>query len=1184
MTTSFLLTRAHDHAVLGVRLDGFDITGGTATAGAGGGTIGLVLPPQHVLEDTLNPPFPDAVVLRAELSGPSSLTFAVPAGSAVPLTAAGVLAACDLDRDGAGGGLVDSSVELPARLRFAVSGAEVAVARRPLTIAGASGPWRARLDRSGAAPMRAIALDPALAGAPDPYADFSPPLSPSQRLQIADHAAVDPAVVHRLELTSLGGSIDVGGSWEGFSWSERVTGGRDQSVQVSQRVKLYPFGFEGVLTTICTRDSETVDGPLLPPGAAATLLKVTTLRITKAVVRSDDGRAMSRTFPFRAVELLPSTFDSLAEPAAFLRHTRVTPDVQTYVDQLDQAVTDRDAAADLWHSYTDGQLRTIDDLRRCLDTRAADYDNAWAELGRLTDALADIEARKAGRQEYLDRANEHYARADALEETDPEAARAEREAGDADMQQADSPDYYFDPSAERAFRAALPGAQRAFDDADAQVTWAVQHEARTRDDAVALGELAPAISDAANRWPELDRVAAELAAQVAELTALSRPLDVAAWPVDVDGGTVRFPVRLHPLPSGAPGEGAPLDVTMPLVLVYDVVLDPVPQWDLPGYSSLEDPDLAAALDVAWAGPPDAPIAPATFAPAAAPASVVDVAGAVIDVVGASVPKPSDRQTVALLNIVGHHGADPFVPSLGRVVGADGASGLAARPAMAVHLPALQRLAGAALPEVDAHAVVGFAPQFVDHGEAADVLFRTVGQVTADFTRAADRTGGLAALDVVSDAISRERGPAQLAALLGSDPDPAKLIGEAATLLGFKLRDLVAHLPALKPPTIVTDTVAPLAAGASPAEVAAWTLASSVPSVTVSWEHVPLQDFLAFKTNGSAASPTELNLTVKAGAAGTTTRCSVDDFALQFPFEDSRALIRLSFRSLSFNQRTTVAAAGAGVPGAVVSPPEVHVDWAGLEFKGELNLLAELQRKVAVVGSVAKVDAGPHGVVATTTLPVPDVRCGAFALSNLGFHSRVDVPFDGTPVAVEVGFASRARPFSLSVLSFAGGGYITVGIDAAGPRVEAALEFGAQLSVNFLVAEGEVHAFGGVSYLQKGEDVELSGYLRLGGSLEILHLVTVRVELRIALAYDGHRLVGRATLVLELDLTLWSDKIEIDSGEWVLAGSDPPGAAAQSFEPMSSALPDVDAALAAVEADVTDEELAAWQAYRAVVPA
>ena len=76
-----------------------------------------------------------------------------------------------------------------------------------------------------------------------------------------------------------------------------------------------------------------------------------------------------------------------------------------------------------------------------------------------------------------------------------------------------------------------------------------------------------------------------------------------------------------------------------------------------------------------------------------------------------------------------------------------------------------------------------------------MLFRTVGQVTADFTRAADRTSGLAARSTsVSDAISRERGLAQLAALLGSDPDPVKLIGEAATLLGFPLRDLVAHLP------------------------------------------------------------------------------------------------------------------------------------------------------------------------------------------------------------------------------------------------------------------------------------------------------------------------------------------------------------------------------------------------------
>ena len=70
-------------------------------------------------------------------------------------------------------------------------------------------------------------------------------------------------------------------------------------------------------------------------------------------------------------------------------------------------------------------------------------------------------------------------------------------------------------------------------------------------------------------------------------------------------------------------------------------------------------------------------------------------------------------------------------------------------------------------------------------------------------------------------------------------------------------------------------------------------------------------------------------------------------------------------------------------------------------------------------------------------------------------------------------------------------------------------------------------------------VALVGYLRIGGSLEVLGLVTVSVELVLSLGYEstGNRLVGRATLVLELDLTIWSDKVELDSGEWVIAGGE-----------------------------------------------
>jgi hypothetical protein len=265
------------------------------------------------------------------------------------------------------------------------------------------------------------------------------------------------------------------------------------------------------------------------------------------------------------------------------------------------------------------------------------------------------------------------------------------------------------------------------------------------------------------------------------------------------------------------------------------------------------------------------------------------------------------------------------------------------------------------------------------------------------------------------------------------------------------------------------------------------------------------------------------------------------------------------------------------------PPKIDLDGFRVTFYRELRLLAELQDAVDLGGKAPTIKAGPDGVTASYSLPVPDVGCGAFALSNLTFHSDVDIPFDGRPVEVGIGFATRDKPFSLSVLSFSGGGYVDVRLGAGGPRVEASLEFGAQVSVDFVVARGEVHALGGVQYVQDGAHVALSGYLRIGGSVSVLELISVSIELRIALAYqfDRSRLVGRATLVLEIDLTLWSDKIEIDSGEWVLqGGTGGGGVQPESVGASASPLLDADEAFAAVDAPVTDAELLAWQAYRA----
>jgi hypothetical protein len=177
------------------------------------------------------------------------------------------------------------------------------------------------------------------------------------------------------------------------------------------------------------------------------------------------------------------------------------------------------------------------------------------------------------------------------------------------------------------------------------------------------------------------------------------------------------------------------------------------------------------------------------------------------------------------------------------------------------------------------------------------------------------------------------------------------------------------------------------------------------------------------------------------------------------------------------------------------------------------------------------------------------------------------------VSVSVGFASRANPFNLSVLALGGGGYVDLELSRDGlRRLEVSLEFGASVAVDFVVASGEAHVLGGIRFeLLPDESVLLTGYLRIGGSLEVLGLVSVSVELVLSLGYQttGNRLVGRATLVLEIDLTLFSESVELDSGEWEIAGGE------RDRDPSAPPEPP----FAVPSAEEADPFVAAWQAHR-----
>ena len=144
-----------------------------------------------------------------------------------------------------------------------------------------------------------------------------------------------------------------------------------------------------------------------------------------------------------------------------------------------------------------------------------------------------------------------------------------------------------------------------------------------------------------------------------------------------------------------------------------------------------------------------------------------------------------------------------------------------------------------------------------------------------------------------------------------------------------------------------------------------------------------------------------------------------------------------------------------------------------------------------------------------------------------------------PIVIDFSFGTPASPFLVTVSGFGGGGYLELGIGAGGDngglqRFVGGIEFGASVAMNFGVASGEVHVFGGVVFTKQQEQIEITGYLRIGGMVRVLGLISVSVELTISLTYilphpppgEGNVLRGAAKLVITIDLTFWSTSVEL----------------------------------------------------------
>ncbi|AEV84600.1 hypothetical protein ACWT_3577 [Actinoplanes sp. SE50] len=396
--------------------------------------------------------------------------------------------------------------------------------------------------------------------------------------------------------------------------------------------------------------------------------------------------------------------------------------------------------------------------------------------------------------------------------------------------------------------------------------------------------------------------------------------------------------------------------------------------------------------------------------------------------------------------------------------------------------------------------------FKDNG--GEVFLRMADKVVPELAVPGAMTG-VATPQMAISGLSRSLGPVAgpLSDVANQKLDPAAILKDGARLLGdLRLIDVLAK-PAgrANPEQAMKITTRDLPDGAE---------------TTLHWAP-KLTDFAILKVNPASSLVLDIRIAARLGHPPThDMRGTLSDVTLNF-FTDDDPFIAVQVKTLRFTDSS-----GA--------KPDVHCDIGEVTFGGPLRFVRELATLIGFGrgNGVSVVPAGDRVTVALD-VAVPSLAIGLLAISNIAVHVGLLLPFNGDPVVFDAGFATREHKFVLGVGILRGGGYAGVKISASGLQsLEFAFEFGAGVSIDLGVASGCVEVMAGIYFKLTAtgdrQNIELTAYLRIRGSVSVLGLITVTVEFYLGLTYDsdGDRLTGEATMTVSIDLFLFSTSVSI----------------------------------------------------------
>jgi hypothetical protein len=430
----------------------------------------------------------------------------------------------------------------------------------------------------------------------------------------------------------------------------------------------------------------------------------------------------------------------------------------------------------------------------------------------------------------------------------------------------------------------------------------------------------------------------------------------------------------------------------------------------------------------------------------------------------------------------------------------------------VRVPAAEQLLGQAAPTT-----IGYHADYLSNGfTAASGVFAQVATDLNDGTTAAaqlaigfaaDKAGGFATPNMALTTFSRTFGPlankAANALLDDFSPSDYFPVGAAKLFGALDLGQLI------KPGKLGPD--APKMRITRQAKSVTTTL-DWTPNLIDTPPAFGLLTFTPHDAKGLAIHAVITRPIDQPGAAGTYQMSgTLTNFTLSFA-----GVIQLDFAAFAFTARSG-------------QKLNVQASLKNVTFTGDLDFVNQLSRVIpsGAMDDGPSIDVSPTNVHVGYALAIPQVPIGVFELQGLNVIAGLDLPFlDGNPT-FDFALAERHHPFLITVEALGGGGFLHVQLDAHEVKlIEGALEFGGSYSLDIGVASGGVQVLAGIYFALQNNQSTLSGFLRCGGEVSVLGIVSVSVEFDLSFTYNKPKVQGRATLTVAVHVAFFSKSVDL----------------------------------------------------------